>query len=120
LQSFGFSFCFSLAGVFVIVVRHENLTLFVSTIKAQLGNYFQNFLTRKFVGETHFFGRPGRELIDAAAFAASLRLIKIACPDRSPMIPAARMARQSVLACSPRRRAWAEMDALFTVYTNPF
>jgi hypothetical protein len=56
------------------------------------------FLTRKFIGETHFRGLPGRELTAAAAFAASDLLIKIACPDRSPEMPAARMARHSVFA----------------------
>jgi hypothetical protein len=39
---------------------------------------FRIFSPRKIVGETHFLGRPGRELTAAAAFAASLRLIKIA------------------------------------------
>jgi hypothetical protein len=38
------------------------------------------FSPRKFLSETHFRGRPGRELTAAAAFAASDLVIKIACP----------------------------------------
>jgi hypothetical protein len=35
---------------------------------------------RKIIDETHFLGRPGRELTAAAAFAASDLVIRIACP----------------------------------------
>jgi hypothetical protein len=45
-----------------------------------LAIFWELFSPRKFLGETHFRGLPGRELTAAAAFAASLRLIRIDCP----------------------------------------
>jgi hypothetical protein len=56
------------------------------------------FSPRKIVAETHFRGRPGRELTAAAAFAASDLLIRIACPYRSPAMPQVRRPRHSVFA----------------------
>jgi len=74
--------------------------------------FWELFSPRKFIGETHFRGLPGRELTAAAAFAASDLVIRIACPYRSPAMPQVRRPRQSVLACRPSRRACSEMDAL--------
>jgi len=52
------------------------ILIFVSTKqKPNLAIISRIFLPRKFVGETHFFGRPGRELIAAAALAADLAAI---------------------------------------------
>jgi hypothetical protein len=45
-----------------------------------LAIFWELFSLRKFIGETHFRGRPGRELTAAAAFAASDLVIRIACP----------------------------------------
>jgi hypothetical protein len=57
------------------------ILIFVSTKqKPYLAIFWEVFSPRKFIGETHFLGRPGRKLTAAAAFAASDRLIRIACP----------------------------------------
>jgi hypothetical protein len=85
-----------------------------------LAIFWELFPPRKFVGETHFRGRPGRELIDAAAFAASDLVIKIACPQRSPVMPATRRPRQSVFACKPKRRACELIDALVVAIVSRF
>jgi hypothetical protein len=65
----------------LLSLSDSKIIIFVSTKqKPSLAIFWEIFPPRKIVGETHFRGRPGRELTAAAAFAASLRLIKIACP----------------------------------------